>query len=1031
MPRFAIVTNPLAPLSGCTFVEAEPGSSINDFIEHAEIDMTGKMCVVDSVVIPEDQFSLPVADDAIAIICPQMGWNFVVYAIIAIVAAIAVVAFMPVPKMPTNAAEADPVYTLRGQKNQARLSEPIERHYGKVRFWPSYMSRPYNVFHSNDQYLYALFCIGLGCYEIDAIQIEDTPIGDFDDVDYEVYQPGDEVTMFPTNVQTSTEVGGIELLGPNEEDFPGWSGPFVACSSGSRARKLQLDFTCRQGLFGLSKKGAKQPVSVTFRAEYRAIDDSGSATGSWTLLEEVTKTNDDDRPQRFTISQDVTLGRYEVRVKRISDKSDNIRIRDAVHWEGLRAICKENIDFGNVTLLAVKAKATNNLNDSSSSAFNVIVTGKVKVYDSLTDTWTLTTTRNPAWIALDILRSNYGRKLNLQFIDLDSFVNLAEELNEEGIKFDGTFDQRMTVWDALTAVLSVARAVPVMQSGVVSVVRDKPATVPTLGFNGNNIGRGTFQVSTKLVKRADNDGLEVEYINGDTWKRETVRCLLDGDRGNNPRRVNLLGCTDRDRAYRWGMYHRAVEVYQRDNITFETGIEGGTARFGDLVAVKHELLTTDDTYRFEETGRLAFNAFGTMVVSGDTVTKILLPFDPVFNVGETYRIAMRDRWGLVRGPYTCHKHSTEANTVYLDVLLELEDIEVAEQAEQPSFWFGVSGSEFVLFKVMRVEATDGNKVRLTAVPYDERIYGFDSLTAPENTNSMNTPQPGTLTAVTNLKIKRFPRSLKDYNVSWKPVFGANSYTVSKSTDGTNYVYVNTVTNASILMTLENGEVWIKVRAVNKGAGPAAVLNVILSDPTEAPEQPDPPVLAEVVNDSFELTWPDVVEATSYIVKAYSGYGTTFYLSKKEVTANRASFSKEWLKKWVEKKELPFFGRQFTFTVTAKNAHGSSAASTSVMFEKPSLIGQIPTGLTNTNLGGGTYRLSWSSSGFADGMYFKLYIDMTNGFLPPAEGTLKLNATRNYYDYTPAGFPRYWRVIVDDDWGDDATVFMSNQKTLNA
>ena len=64
------------------------------------------------------------------------------------------------------------------------------------------------------------------------------------------------------------------------------------------------------------------------------------------------------------------------------------------------------------------------------------------------------------------------------------------------------------------------------------------------------------------------------------------------------------------------------------------------------------------------------------------------------------------------------------------------------------------------------------------------------------------------------------------------------------------------------------------------------------------------------------------------------------------------------------------------------------------------------------------------------MYFKLYTSTDNGFLPPAEGTLRHDGVRAYYDYTPDGLPRYWRVIVDDDWGDDATVFMSNQKTIS-
>lgn len=1027
MPRFAIVTNPLEPINSCQFYE-RPNTTVRQFIAEMSFDMAGKICVIDSIPTEERDFDRVYPEESIIILCPAIGWNFVVYAIVAIVVALATYLLMPMPPTGAPSAEADPVYTLRGQRNQARLGEAIERHYGKTRHWPSYMSRPYNQFHENDQYLYALLCIGLGRYEVHKVQVEDTDIADFDDVEWEIYQPGEKVTLFPTNVQTSSEVAGITLYGPNEEDFEGWSGPFVANSAGSIAHKIQLDFSCRQGLFSMTKKGGYQDTSVTFRAEYRLIDDSGAAIGSWTLLEEVTKTNDTERPRRFTISQSVADGRYEVRCKRITDKSDSPRVRDEIHWEGLRAFCDIDQAFGNVTLLAIKAKATDNLNDSSQSGFNVITTSILPTYDKLTGEWTRVATRNPAWAALDILRADYGRRLKKHMIDLNAFADLANSFDDDGIRFDGTFDNRGTVWEALQTVLSVGRAAPILTSGIVSFIRDVPRPYATLGFNGNNIAAGSLQLSTKLAKRADYDGIEIEYVDGDTWKRRTVKCLLDGDRGRNMRKVKLTGVTDRDKAYRWGMYHRAVEVYHKDSITFETGLEGGTAKAGDLIAIRHDLLSASEDYLQEESGRLAPNAFGT--ASGGTVSTILLPFEPTFIPGEIHRIAIRDRWGLIRGPYVCHPDGSNSRKVVLDVLLELSDINVAEGNEQPTFWFGLSGSEYTLCKILKLEASGLHRIKVTAVPYDDRIYSFDTLTAPELDSDYIVPKPEDMKAVTNLTIKRFPRSLKDYTVSWSPVFGASSYTVSKSLDGINYRAVDTTTKASIVLTLENGEVWIRVRAINKGAGPAAVLNVILSDPTEAPEQPDPPTLSEDVHDSFELEWPDVVEATSYKVKVYFGYGTTLYLGSKTVVRPKCSVTKEWLKKWCDRRGMAFFGRQFSFTVTASNSHGSSAASTVATFEKPDLLGQIPTGLTNTNLGGGTYRLSWSSAGFKDGMYFQVYVSSTSGFMPPSGGTLRANQTALYHDYTPAALPRYWRVIVDDDWGDTGTVYMSAQKTIS-
>ena len=119
-----------------------------------------------------------------------------------------------------NAAAASPTYSLTGQGNTARLFESIPKLYGTHLLYPDYASGPYSEFIDNQQYLNQLLCLGLGEYEIHEMRIEDTTfwneldgfVGTFVGVQYEIIKPGDAVTLFHSQVISSAEVGGQDLI---------------------------------------------------------------------------------------------------------------------------------------------------------------------------------------------------------------------------------------------------------------------------------------------------------------------------------------------------------------------------------------------------------------------------------------------------------------------------------------------------------------------------------------------------------------------------------------------------------------------------------------------------------------------------------------------------------------------------------------------------------------------------------------------------------------------------------------------------
>ena len=58
----------------------------------------------------------------------------------------------------------------------------IPRIYGKRKVFPIVVGKPYTEVVGNDQYLRIMFCVGIGDYNISQLQIGDTSINEFTDV---------------------------------------------------------------------------------------------------------------------------------------------------------------------------------------------------------------------------------------------------------------------------------------------------------------------------------------------------------------------------------------------------------------------------------------------------------------------------------------------------------------------------------------------------------------------------------------------------------------------------------------------------------------------------------------------------------------------------------------------------------------------------------------------------------------------------------------------------------------------------------
>ncbi len=818
------ILNPFEPGKPGSFKgsSAIPGSSVRDILTGLGIvEFTRPTVVfVDNEPVLRATWETPLEDGQTVKICPVVEGGIIVLiiAIIAIAAiAIALTLTVPIPSTP-KLAEPDPVYSLRGQTNQLKLGDPIECPYGLDRLWPSYGAKPYNKYIDNESFQYQLFCLGHGSFQIeqlegqDHILIEDTLIHDFEDVEYEIIGPNGDVTLFRDNVQTSSEVGSVELYGPNEAEYDSW---FIAVANdaGTTTNLIEIDLVLPQGLYRQDDKGRLRKVTITAEFEYILIDDEGNETGAWTNLVNFSKSLATQNAKRFTISVDVPYARYKVRGRRTNNASNSHKVADTLLWESLRAYLPNVGNYGQVTMLAVKARATANLNDQSERKFNLYVTRKLPVYNTGTETWTTQATRNPIWALCDIFRATYGANLAQKYLDLDSLAATAATLDTEQAWFDWVFDSESTVWEAAKVTSRAVRGVPLLSPSQVYIQLDREKTVVQHLFNGENIIEDSFERNVTLWKPEEYDSIEVEYRDPDTWKQERVVCALPGSFGDKPKKIILSGVTNRDKAFHEGMYLISSKKYQREELKFSTGVEGLLATYGDLIKVDFDTLGIS-----ESVGGLVES------IEADNVT-INLSREVVFNGAYSYRLFIRGKDGTPYGPYTVTA-GANANQVVSSSAVS-ENIVFNSFAEAPLFIFGRSVSFAKDCVITGLRPSDNDTVEINAVVYDARVYAYDDVDAPELNNPSSLPPSVALPVVTGVQVVLVNNNL--FSITWVGSASAQYYIVQVSPDDLEVgdsskvwdaVGQTTATNLELGINLD-GEFDVRVAAVNTGQGPWA------------------------------------------------------------------------------------------------------------------------------------------------------------------------------------------------------------------
>ena len=766
------------------------------------------------------------------------------------------------PQQAAALAAPSPTYNLQAQGNTARLEAAIPEHFGRLPAFPDYAAQPYQEYAGNEQYLYQLLCLGRGEYDIEAIRIEDTPVESFDDITYEVVPPYQAVTLFPANVVSAPEVSGQDLrcsaatyertgttvtvtwpghglttsnvlsmnftsggalngyylvLTPTTDTFTLTTvasgtiaagntciasvtlGPFNASAPETVCNYIGFDLVMPRGLYYATDTGALAQVSVTVAIQAAPINDAGGSIGAWVTIGTETISAATTTPQRHSFRYNVTQGRYRIRAFRVDVEQFDSRYGHDVAWAGLRAYLPDTRTFGDVTLIAMRMRASNNLSMQASRKVNVIATRKLPIWNG--STWSANTAT--ASIAWPIAYACKQIGLTDSQIDLATLLALDATWTARGDEFNGRFDNFMSFWETISKIAVAGRAKPFMQAGVVRFVRDQASTIPVQLYSTRNIQRGSFSVDYLMPTADTADAIDVGYFDANAWAPRRVRAMLPDSSAARPAKIELFGVTSRDQAYREGVYQAASNRYRRKLIRFSTEMEGFIPSFGDLIAVQHDMP--------------AWGQGGEITAWNEATRTATLSEIPDWGVG-THYIALRRRDGSVDGPYAIIRGGAERDVI----LASVPDfpVYVGGNEERTHYALGAAEAFRQPARVLSIRPRGLHSVEIGCINEDASVHTAElGMIAPAIQYSLlagytNAP------VIEGLTVRSSPSDPLKMLLSWKASAWAEYYLIEQSSDGANWTRTGETGTSNYAATaLYGSATLIRVAAVGIAKGP--------------------------------------------------------------------------------------------------------------------------------------------------------------------------------------------------------------------
>jgi hypothetical protein len=538
--------------------------------------------------------------------------------------------------------------SIQGAQNQSAPFGPIPVVLGRHRQSPFYAARPYTELVGSDQYLRLLFCWGYGPMDVTEMQIGDTPISSFSDVEIQQrvgYSWEAPISLYPGTVDE--QALSVELKSPESWQYR---------TSADDVDELSLDFAAPEGVFVVNEEtGEFDAYTVRIDIEYRPVGTVPFNPFATLVFGRSTQLS------RLGARSPVARGQYEVRVRKVTDDSNSDKVKEKVIWTALRSIkSAPPISFPKpLCLTAIRIKATGQLNGVIDT-LNGICTSLVSAFDGAAWQPNSASQSPPDLFRLVLQGPANARPVPDSQIDIGNLQEWWSYCRTKGFKFNQIVSTVGSVYDKIADIAAAGRAVPTFIDGRWGVIWDKPNDTPVQHFTPRN--SWGFQGQRTYAQQPH--GWRVSFVNEKNGFTADERIVYDD--GYNESNASLFegiqfpGVTDPDLIWMHGRFHIAQSRLRPEKISLNVGWEHLVCTRGDRVHVTHDVMLVglasgrvkavdDQTVIFDEVVTIeGGKTYGFQFRVPEDARSIQRAVDPATPEGEYSSLALLGDISLVR-----------------------------------------------------------------------------------------------------------------------------------------------------------------------------------------------------------------------------------------------------------------------------------------------------------------------------------------------------------------------------------------------
>ena len=413
-----------------------------------------------------------------------------------------------------------------------------------------------------------------------------------------------------------------------------------------------------------------------------------------------------------------STGDLEVTLVRLTDDNADNTDRIQVSQVATNSY-RNNVVYGNRTILSTERKATEAALKFSESKVNIDVTRKTISYDA--DTQKVITTLSASRSFADAVLNEYVEVTGLDSSDLplDEMYEISDRIVELGY-FDYTFsDKEQDLNQKLKIIANVARCVINFNGSEWNLFRNE-AGLPVAQFDSRNIASDSpEETSYRGFQEASNDGVRLKWRNPDGNKPDYIyfviingvstQCISQGDGTFSPSlprfpvEIDLVGCFTESQAIDRADLECRTLIYIQETISTKTLIDGDNVQKGEIV--KHV------DYWFEDIANGEIKE-----INGNIYTS---HSDIDLDLG-SYYVTYTDQFGAVSNPIEATLISST------QFVADLPDAYVANgftiQCGSRFMISSLDEQNNTLYRVSDKILNSDATVNLELVEYDERIY---------------------------------------------------------------------------------------------------------------------------------------------------------------------------------------------------------------------------------------------------------------------------------------------------------------------